>query len=98
MLRTSRGLVALVLSQAFTPALWAQEPPQPGPEHKKLKELEGTWDATIKMGDQESKGTMVWKSDLGGLWLYSEFQGEFAGMKFTGKGFDSYDPIKKKYV
>jgi hypothetical protein len=76
----------------------AQESPKPGPEHEKIKELAGTWDAVMKMGDAESKGTMVWKVDLGGLWLTSEFQGEFGGEKFTGKGFDSYDPIKKKYV
>jgi hypothetical protein len=98
MLRISRGSVAFVAALMFVPTLWAQELPQPGPEHKKLKELEGTWDATMKMGDQESKGTMVWKMDLGGLWLVSEFEGDFGGMKFMGKGMDSYDPIKKKYV
>jgi hypothetical protein len=52
----------------------------------------------MKMGDAESKGTMVWKMDLGGLWLVSDFQGDFGGMKFSGKGMDGYDPIKKKYV
>jgi hypothetical protein len=76
----------------------AQEIPKPGPEHQKLKELEGTWDATVRMGPDESKGVARWKMDLGGLWLASEFEGEFAGMKFKGKGFDGYDPVKKKYV
>ena len=76
----------------------AQEIPQPGPEHKKLKELEGTWDTIVKMGTEETKGLAVYKMDLGGLWLVSDFQGEFGGMKFTGKGLDGYDPIKKKYV
>jgi hypothetical protein len=64
----------------------------------KLKELVGTWDAVIKTGPQESKGTVIYKLELGGLWLVSDFQGEFEGQKFTGKGLDSYDPIKKKYV
>jgi Protein of unknown function (DUF1579) len=98
MSRISQAFVAFVASLVCVPALWAQDLPQPGPEHKKLKELEGTWDAVMKMGDAESKGTMVWKMDLGGLWLVSDFQGDFGGMKFSGKGMDGYDPIKKKYV
>jgi hypothetical protein len=76
----------------------AQEPPKPGPEHEVLKKLEGTWEATMKMMGTESKGTMVWKMDLGGLWLTSNFEGDFGGMKFQGRGFDSYDSMKKKYV
>jgi hypothetical protein len=70
----------------------------PGPEHEKFKDLEGTWDATMSMQGMESTGTMTWKVDLGGLWLVSEFKGEFAGMEFSGRGLDSYDPVKKKYV
>src|SRR5262249_34972479 len=46
----------------------------------------------------ESKGTMIYKMDLGGLWMVSDFKGEFGGQKFQGKGFDGYDPMKKKYV
>jgi len=75
-----------------------QEPPQPGPEHKKLKELEGTWDCIMKMGPDESKAVATYKMDLGGLWLTSDFQGEFGGVKFSGKGLDGYDPIRKKYI
>lgn len=97
MSRTSLSRVAWFVCLVPVVAL-AQEPPKPGPEHEKLKELAGTWDAIMKMGDSESNGTMVWKMDLGGLWLTSEFQGEFGGEKFSGKGFDSFDPIKKKYV
>src|SRR5207247_10306253 len=40
----------------------------------------------------------VYKMDLGVLWLTSTFEGEFGGMKFSGRGYDTYDPIKKKYV
>lgn len=76
----------------------AQEPPKPGPEHDKLKQLEGSWDAVVKMGTEESKGKMTYKMEAGGLWLLSEYEGEFAGQKFTGRGFESYDPTKKKYV
>lgn len=97
MSRTTLSRVAWFVCLVPAVAL-AQEPPKPGPEHEKLKQLEGTWDAILKMGPEESKGTMTWKMDLGGLWLVSEFEGEFGGQKFTGKGLDGYDPIKKKYV
>ena len=36
--------------------------------------------------------------DLGGLWLTSDFESDVGGMKFNGKGFDTYDAAKKKYV
>lgn len=60
--------------------------------------MEGTWDATIKSGNDESKGKMTCKMDLGGLWLVTEFEGSFGDMKFQGRGFDGYDPMNKKYV
>src|SRR5262249_1249321 len=89
------AVIALVV-----PAVRAQPPgmPKPGPEHERLKKLEGTWDATVKTEQGESKGTMIYKMDLGGLWMVSDFKGEFGGQKFQGKGFDGYDPMKKKYV
>ncbi len=81
------------------PAAPAQmEAPKPGPEHAVLKKMEGTWDTTMKMGPQEDKGTAVYKMDLGGLWLTSTFESTMGGAKFSGRGFDSYCPTKKKYV
>ncbi len=78
----------------------AQQPelPKPGPEHAKFKEMVGTWEATMDMGGMKSSGTMTWKMEMGGFYLMSEFKGEFAGMKFEGRGIDTYDPMKKKYV
>ncbi|MBI2924094.1 MAG: DUF1579 domain-containing protein [Verrucomicrobia bacterium] len=93
-----RALALIGALALATPALVAQEPPRPGPEHQKLKELEGTWDALVKMGSDESKGVVTYKMDLGGLWLVSDFVGEFGGMKFVGKGLNGYDPVKKKHV
>jgi len=87
--------VALVL---LAPAAWAQESPKPGPEHAILKKLEGTWDATMKFAGMESKGTMKYKMELGGLWLTSAYDGEFAGQKFSGRGLDTYDLARKKYI
>jgi hypothetical protein len=91
-------LIALTALLLLAPAALAQEPPKPGPEHQRLKELEGTWDAIIKMQNTESKGKVVYKMDVGGLWLTSDFEGAMGEEKFTGKGLDSYDPVRKKYV
>lgn len=71
----------------------AQETPKPGKEHDHLKRLVGAWDAETAFG----KGTMTYKIGLGGLWLIGDFEGEFGGMKFQGKGLDTYDLATKKY-
>lgn len=89
---------AVIIGLMTTAGINAQEPPKPGPEHAMLKKLEGTWDTTMKVGGMESKGVSVNKMELGGLWLSSSFEGEIFGAKFSGKGLDTYDPIKKKYV
>jgi len=84
--------------------LQAQEgPPKPGPEHARLKSLEGTWESNIKMmfpgmPAKESKGTATFKMECGGLWLVGNFVGEYDGKPFQGKELDSYDAGKKKYV
>jgi hypothetical protein len=94
---TIRLLIVLAMACLVGPAL-AQQPPQPGPELDHLKHLEGTWDATVKSMGGESKGTMVYKMDVGGLWLVGDFEGNFGPQKFVGKSLDSYDANKKKYV
>jgi hypothetical protein len=100
MSQVRRTLTALAALLVLTPAVLAQQPqmPKPGPEHEKLQSLVGTWDCVMKMAGMESKCTSTYKSDLGGFWISSDFQGEFGGMKFTGRGLDGYDPSKKKYV
>jgi hypothetical protein len=96
-------LAAAVVLCLAAPAL-ADEPqgftpPKPGPEFAPLKHLEGTWDATIHMnGMPESKGTVTYRMGLGGLWLEGDFHGQFGGAPFQGKGLDTYDAAKKKYV
>jgi hypothetical protein len=82
----------------LAPVALAQAPPKPGPEHDLLKRLVGSWDATVKFGPLEGKGVMTYKMELGSLWLTSKFKGEFDGKPFEGRGFDSYDAAKKKYV
>jgi hypothetical protein len=76
----------------------AQEFAKPGPEHEVLKKMEGNWDLTMKVAGMESKGTVTYKMDLGGLWLVGNLEGDLGGVKFSGKGMDTYDAAKKKYV
>jgi hypothetical protein len=76
----------------------AQEFPKPGPEHEILKKLVGNWDLTMKFGGAESKGKVTYKMVLDGMWLESTLESDIFGMKFYGKGLDSYDAKKKKYV
>jgi hypothetical protein len=63
-----------------------------------LKNLEGTWDTTMKAGGMESKGAMTYKMELGGLWLVGSLESDLGGQKFQGKSLDTYDAGKKKYV
>jgi Protein of unknown function (DUF1579) len=87
------GLAAVLAAPAV-----AQEPPKPGPEHELLKKREGTWDTTMKFGGMESKGTVTYKMELGGLWLVGSLESDLGGQKFSGKSLDTYDAAKKKYV
>lgn len=96
-MKTAYGLAACLLIP-FS-AAWGQDVPQPGPEHQMLKETAGEWTCACKMPDgMEWKGVSTSKMECGGLWLVTNFEGEFGGSKFQGKGLDSYDATKKKYV
>lgn len=90
--------VLLLTSGALVFRTQSQEMPAPGPEHEALKAFVGKWDAKTKVGGELSQGTITYRLECGGLWLASEFQGNFGGMKFEGRGLDGYDPVKKKYV
>src|SRR5260370_1466014 len=98
MRRVTRWLGLGLASVVFASLSLAQQPVKPGPEHEALRKMEGTWDAVVNLGGMESKGTMTYKMELGGLWLTSHFEGGFGDQKFEGWGLDSYDAAKKKYV
>jgi hypothetical protein len=76
----------------------------PGPEHKKLEAMVGTWDTAAKMwmdpsaAPQESKGVAENKMVLGGRFLEQNFEGTMMNQPFTGKGYTGYDLYKKQYV
>ena len=66
--------------------LFAQIPQSPGKEHEELKEMEGIWDAIMKMPDgSEVKAESEFKMTCEGMWLASDFRGDFGGLKFHGK-------------
>src|SRR5205807_970017 len=92
-------LLAVILTlSVITPWVRAQpDAPKPGPEHEKLKAMVGEWETTVKVGGGESKGKATWKQDIGSFFVTEEFEGEFGGMKFQGRGTSGYCPIKKKY-
>ncbi|HEY1189578.1 MAG TPA: DUF1579 domain-containing protein [Gemmata sp.] len=87
-----------VVAALVSPVVRAQEPPKPGAEHAVLKKMEGNWDLVMKFGDMETKGTVVYKMELGGLWLVGSLETELLGAKFQGKSLDTYDAVKKKYI
>jgi hypothetical protein len=91
--------IAAVVAAVLAGTAFAQEPAKPGPEHAQLKKLEGTWDSTMKAGGMEHKGSMTYKMELGGLWRVGSLESDLGpGVKFYGKGMDTYDAKKKKYV
>ena len=101
-------LGVLTSSGAYTPmASPAQGPPEvkPTDEHKLLAKDVGVWDGTMKMFMEgpdgpatTSKGVETNTLMVGGLWVVSNYKGEFAGKPFEGSGVNGYDPRKKKFV
>lgn len=76
----------------------------PGPGHKKLDVLVGTWHAKSTMWMDPSKppviseGTSVQRWVLGGRFLEQTMESTFMGQPFSGLGFTAYDNYKKKYI
>jgi hypothetical protein len=93
-----RTIAAVTMAAVLAGTAVAQEPPKPGPEHKLLKDREGTWDTTLKAGGMEARGTVTFKMELGGLWLVGSLESDLGGQKFYGKSLDTYDAGKKKYI
>ena len=49
-------------------------------------------------GTMEFSGTETVTVDCGGLWVMSDFEGEFMGVPFKGHSITGYDAEKKKVV
>ena len=93
-----KSLLAGIVLMVVAGPCWGQEPPMPGAEHERLKKLVGQWDAVMEAGGQKSECSATYQSICGGMWLSSDFEGDFGGFKFEGHGMDGYDLNKKKYV
>jgi hypothetical protein len=93
-----RKTAVLALVLALVTGTRAQEFAKPGPEHELLKQHEGVWETTMKAAGMEFKGTVTFKMELGGLWLTGTLESDLGGQKFYGRGMDTYDAAKKKYV
>ncbi len=76
----------------------------PGPDHKKLEPLAGSWTFAGKMWEDPSAppaeltGTTVRTWVLGGRFLSDETKSQVNGMEFQGFGYSGYDNSLKKYV
>jgi Protein of unknown function (DUF1579) len=76
----------------------------PGPPHKLLAGLEGSWmtKTTAWMEPDkppvESTGTCVQKMLLGGRYLQQEYAGDMMGMTFQGINLIGFDNHTKRYV
>ena len=76
----------------------------PGPEHQKLKMMEGKFTADVTATDpasgkeEKSTGSMTNTMILGGRYLKNDYAGSMMGMPFKGGGLLGYDNVKKKYT
>jgi hypothetical protein len=76
----------------------------PGPQHKALEALAGSWDVKLTMWmdpskpPTESTATAETKMILGGRYLEEKVKGEFAGMEFLGQSVTGYDNLRKKFT
>lgn len=95
-------LPALLIA-AFAASSLAQAPPQPTEQHRELAKEAGVWDADVQMWMSpdappvKSTGTETCTM-LGPFWLLSDFEGDFGGMQFTGKGQTTYDTFAGEWV
>ncbi len=96
------------LGATVVPRLPAQEKKDdlslPGPEHKILENLAGTYTAKVKAfydpgkPPEESIGVMKRKLLLGGRFVQEDYEGKIGPETFTGMGLIGFDRIRKKYV
>ncbi len=74
----------------------------PGPVHKRLGELAGTWNVTVRyiIGDKqhEGKATCEAKMILGGRFLQQEYSSRFQGQPFHVLQILGYDSARKKSI
>ena len=97
------ALFSLLMALLSFNIVTAQEPFEPTAEHKILQQDVGTWTAKGKIwmpgSDEptEFEGTETNRC-IGGMWIVSDFKGEFFGQPFEGHATTGYDMENKNYV
>jgi hypothetical protein len=77
---------------------------QPGPQHKLLEPLVGSWTYKVKLymdpsqPPMESTGTCERKWIMGGRYVQENYQGDEKVNPFAGQGLVGYDLQQKKYT
>jgi hypothetical protein len=108
----SAGFLLFVLFVPFAPSAQQGEGGEPGQagappdlragEHEWLARDAGTWAAKCTLhgptGDIEFTGIERVSVDCGGLWVFSQFEGDLFGAPFKGRGVTGYDPETKKVL
>lgn len=75
----------------------------PGPEHKALDGIVGTWNTVVKYYPApgapafESSGVSKNQWVLGGRYVEQRFKGTSMGKPFEGIGYTGYDKVRKRY-
>jgi len=93
------GVNAAALSQGEWMAL-----SKPGPSHRLLEVLVGTWDAKLSFRSepggkvQVSPGTSTISWILGERFIKEEFTGEALGERFQGLGITGYDSAARRFT
>jgi hypothetical protein len=75
----------------------------PGPEHKALHSLVGSWVVAGKFWIDPQKQPVASSGSaevrpLGDLWVVLDFKGEFMGTPYLGHGTKGFDLTKNRYV
>jgi hypothetical protein len=74
----------------------------PGPVHKRLGELAGSWNVSVRyvIGDKQQEGTATCeaKSILGGRFLQQDYTSNFQGQPFHVLQILGYDNARKKSI
>ena len=76
----------------------------PGPQHKFLSQMEGTWKTTVKSYMDPSAPpdvtvvSCVQKMVMGGRFLQQQCTGEMMNAPWEGSGLTGYDNLKQKYI
>ncbi len=84
-------------------ALFAQEVPEPAPEHEVLKKMVGTWEMDIEFWPIGPNGPSMKSTAketnrmLGAFFVLSDFSGDLGGIPFQGHAQTGYDSQKKVF-